>query len=232
LQNVAGNSDFVSTAKTAAGKIAEAAGAPSYAADLAGKVATSGITAGLTGGNVGEAMIKAGANSLLGESKDFLKSAGDFSKMGIGSLLPDGISASDFDADALEDLGGALEEVNVSPADVSPNWEGKGWGEIGEGEFADELKPDLTAGGNAEEGIGSLNGKDVVTGDGIGSLNREYSLEGGAGSDYVSPEGEGMVDDAGRHNEIKLTLEQKRLGADGTVGKAMTMNPTLTQMRN
>jgi Ca2+-binding RTX toxin-like protein len=197
LQTLSGNSEFVATAKTAAGKIAEAAGAPSYAADLAGKVATSGITAGLTGGNVGEAMLKAGANSLLGESKDFLKAAGDFSKMGIGGLLPDGISASDFDADALEDLGGALEEVDVSPADVSPNWEGKGWGEIGEGEFEDEIKPDLTARDNIEEGIGSLNNKDVVTNDGIGSLNPEYSLEGGAGSDYVSPEGEGMVDDAG-----------------------------------
>jgi hypothetical protein len=159
LQNIAGNSDFVATAKTAAGKIAEAAGAPSYAADLAGKVATSGITAGLTGGDVGAAMLKAGATSLLGDSKEFLKSAGDFSKMGIGGLLPEGISASDFDSKALGELGETLEDLDVSPQDITPNWEGKGWGEIGEGEFADEIRPafDLTGRDNIEDGIGSLN---------------------------------------------------------------------------
>jgi len=254
LQNIAGNSDFVSTAKTAAGKIAEAAGAPSYAADLAGKVATSGITAGLTGGNVGEAMLKAGANSLLGESKEFLKSAGDFSKMGIGGLLPDGISASDFNSKALSELGKTLEDLDVSPQDVTPNWEGKGWGEIGEGEFADEIKPavDLTARDNIEESIGSLNNDELannpfkaVDDSGIGGLDTSVSSTGtdtiagatgndgftskggitnlnpvayddegnlmpgyeldsegnavwmGGGSDYVSPEGGGMVDDAG-----------------------------------
>jgi Ca2+-binding RTX toxin-like protein len=219
LKGIAGNSDFVATAKTAAGKIAEAAGAPSYAADLAGKVATSGITAGLTGENVGKAMLKAGANSLLGESKNFLQAAGDFSKMGIGGLLPEGISAEDFEPEALEELGGALEEVDVSPEDISPNWEGKGWGEIGEGEFADEIRPtfDLTGRDdiepildgrdNIEEGIGSLNVG--TTGilenkDGIGSLTPDYSLEGGAGSDYVSPEGEGMVDDAGEFGDVNV----------------------------
>jgi Ca2+-binding RTX toxin-like protein len=330
LKGIAGNSDFVATAKTAAGKIAEAAGAPSYAADLAGKVATSGITAGLTGENVGKAMLKAGANSLLAESKNFLQAAGDFSKMGIGGLLPEGISAEDFDPEALEDLGGALEEVDVSPEDISPNWEGKGWGEIGEGEFADEIRPtfDLTGRDdiepildgrdNIEEGIGSLNvgttgvlegrdakglqslyeqenpgaanidvetadtvkidGKeyfldekggavtqnpdgsytrlnarefndlgspDVVDSDGTldtvtvtgskgvdsvkpvayddeGNLmpgyeldedsnpvwvgSPEYSLEGGAGNDYVSPEGGGMVDDAGDFIDVTAPL--------------------------
>jgi len=205
LQNIAGNSDFVATAKTAAGKIAEAAGAPSYAADLAGKVATSGITAGLTGGNVGEAMLKAGANSLLGESKSFLQAAGDFSKMGIGGLLPEGISASDFDSKALGELGKTLEDLDVSPQDITPNWEGKGWGEIGEGEFADEIRPafDLTGRDNIEDGIGSLNNDELannpfkaVDDSGIAGLDSEYKLDG-AGPDYVSPEGEGMVDDAG-----------------------------------
>ena len=222
LQNIAGNSDFVATAKTAAGKIAEAAGAPSYAADLAGKVATSGITAGLTGGNVGEAMLKAGANSLLGESKEFLKSAGDFSKMGIGGLLPDGISASDFDSKALSELGETLEDLDVSPQDVTPNWEGKGWGEIGEGEFADEIKPafDLTGRDdiepildgrdNIEEGIGSLNNDELannpfkaVDDSGIAGLDSEYKLDG-AGPDYVSPEGEGMVDDASEVGDVNV----------------------------
>ena len=111
LQNLAGNSEFVATAKTAAGKIAEAAGVPSYAADLAGKVAASGVTAGLNGGDVGEAMLKAGAKSILGDSKDFLKSAGDFSKMGIGSLLPEGISADDIDSDALKQLDTTLQDT-------------------------------------------------------------------------------------------------------------------------
>jgi hypothetical protein len=210
LQNISGNSDFVATAKTAAGKIAEAAGAPSYAADLAGKVATSGITAGLTGGNVGEAMLKAGANSLLGESKSFLQAAGDFSKMGIGGLLPEGISASDFDSKALGELGKTLEDLDVSPQDITPNWEGKGWGEIGEGEFADEIRPafDLTGRDNIEDGIGSLNNDELannpfkaVDDSGIAGLDSEYKLDG-AGPDYVSPPSDGdidgtMVDDGG-----------------------------------
>ena len=221
LKTVSGNSDFVATAKTAAGKIAEAAGAPSYAADLAGKVATSGITAGLTGGNVGEAMLKAGASSLLDNSKDFLKTAGDFSKMGIGGLLPEGISAEDFDPEALEELGGALEEVNVSPVDVSPKWEGKGWGEIGEGEFADEIRPtfDLTGRDNIEDGIVSLNNDEfannpfkAVDDSGIAGLDSEYKLDG-AGPDYVSPPSEGdidgtMVDDAGYVDDSSKALDK------------------------
>jgi hypothetical protein len=153
LQNIAGNSDFVATAKTAAGKIAEAAGAPSYAADLAGKVATSGITAGLTGGNVGEAMLKAGANSLLGESKDFLKAAGDFSKMGIGGLLPGGIG--DFDSGALEDLNEAASEAIDTRIDEN----GLG-SDLAVDMRADEngLGGDLAVDTRADEnGIGSLN---------------------------------------------------------------------------
>jgi hypothetical protein len=176
LQNIAGNSDFVATAKTAAGKIAEAAGAPSYAADLAGKVATSGITAGLTGGDVGKAMLKAGAGSILGQSKDFLKTAGDFSKSGIGSLIPEGVDVNDFDPEALAELGETLEEVDLAP---------KGEGiaalqdtRLDENGLGDDLAVDMRA---DENGIGSLNS----------------DLEGGAGKDYVSPEGEGMVDDAG-----------------------------------
>lgn len=110
LGKLAGNSDFVSTAKTAAGKIAEAAGAPASMADLVGKVASSGITAGISGGDVGAAMLKAGAGSVLGQSKDFLKTAGDFSKSGIGSLIPEGVNAESFDPKALEELGESLEE--------------------------------------------------------------------------------------------------------------------------
>lgn len=110
LGKLAGNSDFVSTAKTAAGKIAEAAGAPASMADLVGKVAASGVTAGISGGDVGAAMLKAGAGSVLGESKEFLKSAGDFSKSGIGSLIPEGVNAESFDPKALEELGDSLEE--------------------------------------------------------------------------------------------------------------------------
>ncbi len=175
LANLSGNSDFVATAKTAAGKIAEAAGAPAYAADTVGKVALSGITAGINGGDVGAAMLKAGAGSLLGESKDFLKAAGDFSKSGIGSLLPEG--ATDFDPDALAELGETLEEVDLAPDGLAalqyPDENGLG----------EDLAVDMRA---DENGIGSLD-----TGE------TDYSLEGGAGNDYVTPEGEGMVDDAG-----------------------------------
>jgi len=203
LQNIAGNSDFVATAKTAAGKIAEAAGAPSYAADLAGKVATSGITAGLTGGNVGEAMLKAGANSLLGESKNFLQAAGDFSKMGIGSLIPGGIG--DFDSGALEDLNEAASEAIDTRIDEN----GLG-SDLAVDMRADEngLGGDLAVDTRADEnGIGSLNNgtAGVLEGkDGIGSLTSDYSLEGGAGSDYVSPEGEGMVDDASEVGDVNV----------------------------
>jgi Ca2+-binding RTX toxin-like protein len=200
LQNIAGNSDFVATAKTAAGKIAEAAGAPSYAADLAGKVATSGITAGLTGGDVGKAMLKAGANSLLDESKNFLQAAGDFSKMGIGSLIPGGIG--DFDSGALEDLNEAASEAIDTRIDEN----GLG-SDLAVDMRADEngLGGDLAVDTRADEnGIGSLNvgaaGNDTLK-NGIAGLDSEYKLDG-AGSDYVSPEGEGMVDDASEVGDV------------------------------
>jgi hypothetical protein len=226
LSNLSGNADFVSTAKTAAGKIAEAAGAPSYAADLVGKVATAGVTAGISGGDVGKAMLKAGAGSILGESKDFLKAAGDFSNMGIGGLLPDGISADDFDPEALSELGESLEEFNLSPEGLASLPDTR----FDENGLGDDLAVDMRADENGlgndlavdvradENGIAGLDNKPVAYDD-EGNLmpgyeldedsnpvwvggESEYSLEGGAGSDYVSPPSEGdidgtMVDDAG-----------------------------------
>ncbi len=174
LQNIAGNSEFAATAKTAAGKIAEAAGAPAYAADTVGKVALSGITAGISGGDVGAAMLKAGAGSLLGGSKDFLKTAGDFSQAGIGSLLPEG--ATDFDPKALSELDDSLKEVAPEGLAALQNTR------LDENGLGEDLAVDTRA---DENGIGSLD-----TG------GTDYSLEGGAGNDYVTPAGEGMVDDA------------------------------------
>lgn len=176
LSNLSGNADFVSTAKTAAGKIAEAAGAPSVVADMVGKVATAGVTAGINGGDVGKAMLKAGAGSVFGESKDFLKAAGDFSKSGIGSLIPEGVDVSDFDPEALSELNETLEEFDLNPEGLASLPDTR----MDENGLGDDLAVDMRADEN-----------------GIGSLKPEYSLEGGAGKDYVSPEGEGMVDDAG-----------------------------------
>jgi hypothetical protein len=233
LQNIAGNPDFVATAKTAAGKIAEAAGAPSYAADMAGKVAVSGITAGLNGGDVGAAMLKAGAGTILGQSKDFLKSAGDFSNMGIGSLLPEGISASDIDPDALKQLDQTLTEA------VDTRFDENGLG--------NDLAVDTRA---DENGIGSLNPQNdelannpfkAVDDSGISGLDKnfvayddegnlmpgyeldednnpvkvdepEYKLDG-AGPNYVSPPSEGdidgtMVDDAGYVDDTSIPLDK------------------------
>jgi hypothetical protein len=221
LGKIAGNPDFVATAKTAAGKIAEAAGAPSYAADMAGKVAVSGITAGLNGGDVGAAMLKAGAGTLLGKSNDFLKSAGDFSKMGIGSLLPGGIG--ELDSDALKQLNQTASEVidtrfdenglgNDLAVDMRADENGLGQ-DLAVDMRADEngLGDDLAVDTRADEnGIRSLNPQNnelsnnpfkAVDDSGIAGLKPEYKLDG-AGPDYVSLPSEGnidgtMVDDAG-----------------------------------
>jgi hypothetical protein len=275
LSNLSGNADFVATAKTAAGKIAEAAGAPSYAADLVGKVATAGVTAGISGGDVGAAMLKAGAGSVLGQSKDFLKTAGDFSNSGIGSLIPEGVDVNDFDPEALSELGETLEEFDLNPeglaslpdtrmdenglgddlaVDMRADENGLG-GDLAVDTRADEngLGNDLAVDTRADEnGIGSLNNQDTVAGgssnletkDGIAGLKPvayddegnlmpgyeldenndpvwvggepEYSLEGGAGKDYVSPSDGtgGMVDDAGDATEKTdlgtVTISAKR----------------------
>jgi hypothetical protein len=209
LQNIAGNPDFVATAKTAAGKIAEAAGAPAYAADIAGKVATSGITAGLNGGDVGAAMIKAGAGTLLGQSRDFLKSAGDFSQMGIGSLLPEGIN--DIDPDALKQLDTTLQDTrgleNGLGDDLAVDMRAD------ENGLGDDLAVDTRA---DENGIGSLNPQNdelannpfkAVDDSGIAGLDSEYKLDG-AGPDYITPAGEGMVDDAGYIDDTSTPLDK------------------------
>ena len=242
LSNLSGNADFVATAKTAAGKIAEAAGAPSFAADLVGKVATAGVTAGISGGDVGAAMLKAGAGSILGQSKDFLKTAGDFSNSGIGSLIPEGFSTENFDPKALSELGETLEEVDLNPEGLASLPDTR----MDENGLGDDLAVDMRADENGlgndlavdtradENGIGGIDttagasGNDTLEEkDGIAGLKPvayddegnlmpgyeldednnptwvggepEYSLEGGAGNDYVSPSDGtgGMVDDAG-----------------------------------
>jgi len=99
LAELAGNPDFVSTAKSAAGKIAEAAGAPSAYADAIGKAGVAALKTGITGGDVGKAVLSSGLGSLGGG--DLLKSAGDFSKGIAGFDVGD---TSEFSADALNDL--------------------------------------------------------------------------------------------------------------------------------
>jgi hypothetical protein len=223
LQNVAGNPDFVSTAKTAAGKIAEAAGAPAYAADMAGKVAVSGITAGLNGGDVGAAMIKAGAGTLLGQSRDFLKSAGDFSQMGIGSLLPEGISANDIDPDALKQLDTTLQDTReLEIGNLAPNLTDTkdGIASLDSEYKLDGAGPDYVSppsegdiDGTMVDDAGYIDDTSIpndelannpfkaVDDSGIAGLDSEYKLDG-AGPDYITPAGEGMVDDAGNPDTL------------------------------
>jgi hypothetical protein len=97
LADLAGNPDFVSTAKTAAGKIAEAAGAPSAYADAIGKAGVATLKSGLTGGDMGQALLM----SQLPSPGGFARDAGDFARGIAGFDVGD---TSEFSADALNDL--------------------------------------------------------------------------------------------------------------------------------
>jgi hypothetical protein len=101
LADLAGNPDFVSSAKTAAGKIAEAIGAPSEYADSIGKAGLASLKAGITGGDIGKALLMSQLSS-----KNFLKDAGDFSK-GIAGL--DIGDETDFSKEALDELNNLID---------------------------------------------------------------------------------------------------------------------------
>ena len=140
LADLAGNADFVSTAKTAAGKIAEAAGAPSAYADAFGKAGVAALRSGLTGDDLGKSLLM----SQLPSAGSFVKNAGDFSKGIAGFDIGD---TSEFDADALKGMDG--------------------W--------------------NSWEGGDNLNALDTVT---VRPTLSDYG-----NPDYVTPPGQGMVDD-------------------------------------
>jgi hypothetical protein len=99
LADLAGNADFVSTAKTAAGKIAEAAGAPSAYADAFGKAGVATLRSGLTGNDLGKSLLM----SQLPSPGSFVRDAGDFSRGIAGFDVGD---TSEFDADALKGING------------------------------------------------------------------------------------------------------------------------------
>jgi hypothetical protein len=166
LADLAGNADFVSTAKTAAGKIAEAAGAPSAYADAFGKAGVAALRSGLTGGDMGKALLM----SQLPSAGSFVKDAGDFSKGIAGFDIGD---TSEFDASALNDPN-ALDSVTVRPGWNS--WEG------------DDNEPSW----NSWEG-----------GD------NQYTLDNNP--NYVTPPGQGMVDDAWTTEGIPSVFSTNKL---------------------
>jgi len=306
LSQIAGP-DFNPVSVTPGGQIAEALGVPVQVADQVGKAATSALRAGLSGKDAGEALLQSGIGSLVGTGASYLKEAGgellNDVKGGITTLF--GESASD----ATEGIPGAGSLITQlasppNPGETDFNYEnqqgintgasfqGDGFGKIGEGEFADEIKApvDLTARDNIEpeQGIVSLNNEELANNpfkavddsgiaeegvksdvdtdtpkftpvyksqgddnnviaekDGIAGLEpvayddegnlmpgyeldednnpvfvneHEYSLEGGAGPDYVSPPSEGdidgtMVDDAGYVDDKSIPFDRVEITA-------------------
>jgi hypothetical protein len=152
--------------------------------------------------------------------------------MGIGSLLPGGIG--DFDSGALKELNEAASEAidtrfdenglgNDLAVDMRADENGLGQ-DLAVNTRADEngLGNDLAVDTRADEnGIGSLNPQNnelsnnpfkAVDDSGIAGLDSEYKLDG-AGPDYVSPEGEGMVDDAGYIDDTSIPLNRVEITA-------------------
>jgi len=207
--------DFNPTAVTPGGQIAEALGVPVQVADQVGKAATQAVKAGLSGKDAGEALLKSGIGSLVGTGVDYLKEAGgeilNDVKGGITTLF--GNSAED----ATEGIPGAGSAITYlasppNPGETDFNYENQQGVNTGAAE-KDVALPDTSADKN---GIGGLNidAKDSPTGgisdlkpvayDEEGNMMPGYELDSegnavwmGGGSDYVSPEGGGMVDDAG-----------------------------------
>ena len=220
--------DFNPTAITPGGQIAEALGVPVQVADQVGKAATSAVKAGLSGKDAGEALLKSGIGSLVGSGMDYLKGVGSDIlkdvKGGISDLmspdtsdvastgqtgLPSGYTPND-DGTSAPAAGYGRDDSGNLLQDTRADENGLG-GDLAVDTRADEngLGDDLAVNTRADEnGIGSLDTTTGATG------TDTYSLEGGAGKDYVSPEGGGMVDDAGDTGGISTI--------DTTVGGAGT----------
>ena len=222
LADLAGNADFVSTAKTAAGKIAEAAGAPSAYADAFGKAGVATLRSGLTGGDMGKALLM----SQLPSPGSFVKDAGDFSRGIAGFDVGD---TSDFDADALKGMDGwnsweggdnysGLTSLTPEGLQALYNQENPGAANV-DVETANTVRIDgkeyflNNQGGasvqNPDGSYTNLNARefaDLGEPDEVASdaaldtvtvrpnPNDEYKLDNDP--DYVTPFGQGMVDDA------------------------------------
>jgi hypothetical protein len=195
LLSTLGGEDFNPLSKTPAGNIAEALGVPANVADKVGSMATSAVKAGLSGKDAGDALLKSGIGSLVGDGASYLKGAGadllNDVKGGITTLF--GESATD----ATEGMDGArsvITQIATPPnaGETDWNYENQTGANTGAAE-KDAALPDTRG---DENGIGGLD-----TG-AAGTDTTNYSLEGGAGNDYVSPPSDGntdgtMVDDAG-----------------------------------
>jgi hypothetical protein len=86
LADIAGP-DFNPVSVTPSGQIAEALGVPAKIADTVGKATTSMVSAGITGQDIGDALIKSGITSLVGAGSEGLKSIGKEALDGIKSGL-------------------------------------------------------------------------------------------------------------------------------------------------
>jgi hypothetical protein len=189
--------DFNPTAITPGGQIAEALGVPVQVADQVGKAATSAVKAGLSGKDAGEALLKSGIGSLVGSGMDYLKGVGSDILKDVKGGISDLMSPDTSDAASVGQTG--------LPSGYTPNDDGTsapaaGFGRDDSGNLLQDTRAD-------ENGLGGDLAVDTRADEnGIGSLNPEgtdtYSLEGGAGNDYVSPPSDGdtdgtMVDDGG-----------------------------------
>jgi len=169
LSSLAGSADFVSTAATSAGKIAEAVGVPSAYADAAGRAGVAALRSGLTGGDIGKAILM----SQIPSPGSFVKNAGDFSRGIAGFDIGD---TSEFDSNALKELDGWN------------SWEG---GDNLNALDTVIIRPTLSDYGDP----------DYVTPFGQGMVDDTWTTEGVPyelpnDPNYVTPPGQGMVDDA------------------------------------
>ena len=117
LSSLAGSADFVPTAATSAGKIAEAVGIPSAFADAAGKAGVAALRSGLTDGDIGKAILM----SQLPSPGSFVKNALDFSRGIAGFDIGD---TSEFDANALRESDGWNSWEGGDNAPSWNSWEG------------------------------------------------------------------------------------------------------------
>jgi hypothetical protein len=180
LSSLAGSADFVSTAATSAGKIAEAVGVPSAYADAAGRAGVAALRSGLTGGDMGKAILM----SQLPSPGSFVKNAGDFSRGIAGFDVGD---TSEFDANALKGLDGWNSwEGGDNAIDVY------GALELPPGAKPDEAKP-------PEPYI--LN-PDAV----LDPVTIRANLSDYGDPDYVTPFRQGMVDDTWTTENIPYEL--------------------------
>jgi hypothetical protein len=163
LTDIAGP-DFNPLASTPSGMVAEALGVPGQVADAVGKATTSMVSAGITGQDVGDALIKSGITSLVGAGAEGLKDVGkealDGIKGGLSSLANDVSSgASELADTASSKLSNIIDNVT---SDVNTN----NVSSIGMTGLPSGLPSDLTQGADlsrlSEDELNNLYGTTVA----------------------------------------------------------------------